>query len=197
MMGFRLHMIAFTLGFGAVAVAQSSSSTWLDKPLTNWNTPGRAIPAASPGTESVAEFTRRCSLNPPQTTAGERTLADAGWVPYRVFDRQILDRDVEIIGGMAAADGMCRPMHFNVFVFVNGHLAGTLSPQPMDSRADGSIGGAVRLSAADDRIEAGFSRYQDKDALCCPSSHVTVRYRIDRTTTPPVVVPVNVRVTRP
>jgi hypothetical protein len=87
-------------------------------------------------------------------------------------------------------------MHFNVFVFVNGHLAGTLSPQEMDSRTDGSIGGAVRVSP-DDQIDAGFSRYLDKDALCCPSSHVTVRYRIDRQSTPPVLVPVSVRVTRP
>ena len=104
--------------------------------------------------------------------------------------------NVEIIGGLAGADGMCRPTSYNVFVFVNGQLAGTLSPEPMDSRTDGSIGGAIRL-APDDTIDAGFARYTDKDPLCCPSSHVTVRYRIDRKVTPPVVVPVSVRVTRP
>jgi hypothetical protein len=177
-------------------LAQSPSFSWLDKPLVNWNTPGRGVPAAKTPDEAVPELAKRCSLNPLRTTAGERALAGAGWIPFRVFDRQILERDVEIIGAMSAADGMCRPMRFNVFVFVGGQLAGTLSPRDMDSRTDSSLGGAIRLSP-DDQIDAGFSRYQDKDALCCPSSHVTVRYRIDRKTTRPVVVPVSVRVTRP
>jgi hypothetical protein len=112
-----------------------------------------------------------------------------------MFDRQIVQRDVEIIGGLAAVDGMCRPAAFNIFVFVGGRLAGTLSPSDMYSRTDGSIGGAIRL--ADDDIAAEFARYADADALCCPSGRVTVRYRIDRKTSPPVVVPVNARVTRP
>ena len=191
-----LVVSAMALICSAALLAQSPSPTWLDKPLTSWNTAGRAIPAAKNPDESVAELSKRCSLGSLRTTAGERALAGAGWIPFRVFDRQILERDIEVIGGLSAADGMCRPMHFNVFVFVNGQLAGRLSPENMDSRADSSLGGAVRLSP-DDQIDAGFSRYQDKDALCCPSSHVTVRYRIDRKSTPPVVVPVNVRVTRP
>lgn len=66
----------------------------------------------------------------------------------------------------------------------------------MDSRTDASIGGAIRLSP-DDTISAGFSRYLDKDALCCPSSHVTVRYRIDRQAAVPVVDPIDIRTTRP
>jgi hypothetical protein len=181
---------------GVALCAQAPSPTWLDRPLVNWNTALSKIPPPRPADESVAEVSKRCSPAALRTTAGERALAAAGWIPFRVFDRQILERDVEIIGGMFAADGMCRPMRFNVFVFVNGRLAGTLSPELMDSRTDSSIGGAIRLSA-DDLIDAGFARYQDKDALCCPSSHVTVRYHIDRKVMPPVVVPVSVRVTRP
>ena len=162
---------------GTALFAQAPQQAWLDKPLTNWNTTGRAIPAAKVDEEPIAEMAKRCKDLPLlQTTAGERALAAAGWVPFRMFDRQIVDRDVEIIGGLAGADGMCRPVNYNVFVFVNGRLAGTLSPQEMDSRTDGSIGGAIRL-AADDTIDAGFARYTDKDPLCCPSSHVTVRYR--------------------
>jgi hypothetical protein len=191
-----LVVSAMALMFHTALVAQSPSPTWLDKPLTNWNTAGRAVPAAKNPDESVAELAKRCSLGPLRTTAGERALAGAGWIPFRVFDRQILERDIEIIGGLSPADAMCSPMHHNVFVFVTGQLAGTLSPQDMDSRTDSSLGGAIRVSS-DDQIDAGFSRYQDKDALCCPSSHVTVRYRIDRQSTPHVVVPVNVRVTRP
>jgi hypothetical protein len=183
--------------FGVAVGAQVSAQTWLDKPLENWNTPGRAVPKANAENESIDEVAKRCSYLPLlTTTAGERALAAAGWIPFRAGDRQIVEGDVEIIGGLSAADGMCRPMGFNVFVFVKGQPAGTLSPHPMTSRTDASIGGAVRL-AGDGTIDAGFSRYLDKDALCCPSSHVTVRYRIDRTASPPVVVPVNIRVSRP
>ena len=184
--------------FSAVAAAaQAPAAMWLDKPLTNWNVPGRALPTAKHVGESIADVSKRCNYFPLlSSTAGERALVAAGWVPFRMFDRQIVDRDVEIIGGLAGADGMCRPVNFNVFVFVNGQIAGTLSPDQMTSRTDGSIGGAIRL-APDDTIDAGFARYTDKDALCCPSSHVTVRYRIDRKAAPPVVVPVSVRVTRP
>ena len=90
---------------------------------------------------------------------------------------------------------MCRPADFNVFVFVNGRLAGTLSPDAMVSRTDGSIGGGVRLGP-DDTIVADFSRFAREDPLCCPSRRVTVAYRIDRSAKPPVVVPVSVRATR-
>jgi LppP/LprE lipoprotein len=187
--------LGLALLVGAVAAAQVPTATWLDKPLTNWNVPSRAVPAAKVEHESIAAVSKRCNYLPLlSSTPGERALVAAGWVPFRMFDRQIVDRDVEIIGGLAGADGMCRPVNFNAFVFVNGQLAGMLSPELMASRTDGSIGGAIRL-APDDTIDAGFSRYTDKDALCCPSSHVTVRYRIDRKA--PVVVPVSVRVTRP
>jgi hypothetical protein len=87
---------------------------------------------------------------------------------------------------MTGADGMCRPRPFNTFVFVAGRFAGTLSPVAMASREDGSVG-AVRV-APDGTIAADFARYSTADPLCCPSSHVAVRYRIDRTKLP-VVVP--------
>jgi hypothetical protein len=112
-----------------------------------------------------------------------------------MFDRQVAQRDVEIVGGLAGVDGMCRPVDFNVFVFVAGRFAGTLSPGDMSSRNDGSIAGGIRL-ADDDTIAADFARYAESDPLCCPSGRVTVRYRIDRKATPPVVVPVSVQATR-
>ena len=118
-----------------------------------------------------------------------------GWLPFHTFDRQIVQRDVEILGGLAGADGMCRPVDFNVFVFVGGQLAGTLSPADMVSRTDASIAGGIRL-ADDDTIAAEFARYSETDALCCPTGRVTVRYRIDRKATPPVVVPVGLQPTR-
>lgn len=180
---------------GALAPAQTPA--WLDAPLSGWNAAGMPIPVAKGADdESVAETSKRCSLAAARTTPGERAVAQAGWIPFRMFDRQLVQGDVEIIGGLAGADGMCRPVHFNVFVFVGERFAGTLSPRVMDSRTDGSLSGAIRL-AEDGTIDAGFGRYTEKDPLCCPSGHVTVRYRIDREGQSPIVVPVSVRKTRP
>lgn len=179
----------------AASSAQAPEQSWLDRALVNWNAPGRAMPRAITDGETIPEMTARCRLAAPRTTPGERAVAEAGWVPFHMFDRHIAQRDVEIVGGLAGVDGMCRPVEFNVFVFVGGTLAGTLSPQVMHSRTDSSIGGAIRL--ANDDIAAEFVRYADADPLCCPSGRVTVRYRLDRTASPPVVVPVSARVIRP
>ena len=182
---------------GASVFAQTPEQSWLDRPLSNWNTPGRAMPRGTPNGETIPEIAKRCtSLQVIRDTPGERMVADAGWLPFHMFDRKIAQRDVEIVGGLAGADGMCRPVEFNVFVFVSGRLAGTLSPSLMDSRSDASIGGAIRL-AEDDVISAEFARYAGTDPLCCPSGRVTVRYRIDRSAKSPVVMPVSLRVTRP
>jgi hypothetical protein len=189
------RLVAVALLASATIFAQAPGSSWLDRPLANWNTPGRATPRARISDDEGRDMRERCTLTILRNTPGERAVADAGWVPFHMFDRQILQRDVEIVGGMAGVDGMCRPSAFNIFVFVGGTLAGTLSPSEMYSRTDGSIGGGIRL--ADDDIAAEFARYTEADALCCPSGRVTVRYRIDRKASPPVVVPVNTRVTRP
>ena len=178
-----------------VVLAQAPERSWLDVPLKNWNTPGRVMPRADTADEPIPEMTARCKLTVLRGTPGERAVADAGWVPFHMFDKQLVQRDVEIVGGLAGVDGMCRPVDFNLFVFVGGMLAGTLSPAQMYSRSDSSIGGAIRL--AEDEIAAEFARYADSDALCCPSGRVTVRYRIDRKSSPPVVVPVSTRITRP
>ncbi len=201
--------IALALVFTATAFAQAPEPTWLDQPLSNWNKAGRTMARAAPNGETIAEAMTRCvDLRLLRNTPGERALADAGWLPFHMFDRQIAQRDVEIVGGLAGVDGMCRPVDFNVFVFVAGRFAGTLSPGDMSSRNDGSIAGGIRL-ADDDTIAADFARYAESDPLCCPSGRVTVRYRIDRTAghpnaaaalgapaAPPVVVPVSVRATR-
>lgn len=191
-----MKTMAFALLFTTTGLAQTPAPAWLDRPLSNWNVPGRTMPAAVPNGETIAEITKRCPFLPMmRNTPGERAVADAGWLPFHMFDRQIIQRDVEIVGGLAGADGMCRPVPFNVFVFVSGQLAGTLSPVEMASRGDGSIGGAIRL-ADPGTIAAEFARYAEPDPLCCPSGRITVRYRIDRSATPPVVVPVAVRPTR-
>ena len=190
------RILATAFVFSAVVAAQTREPTWLDRPMSNWNVSGRAMPRAAINGETISEIAKRCALLPvTRSTSGERIVADAGWLPFYTFDRQIVQRDVEILGGLAGADGMCRPVDFNVFVFVGGQLAGTLSPADMVSRTDASIAGGIRL-ADDDTIAAEFARYRETDPLCCPTERVTVRYRIDRKATPPVVVPAGVQPTR-
>jgi hypothetical protein len=167
---------------------------WLDRPLANWNTAGAPVPTAPAANEPTAAVIRRCALKPPRTTAGERAVESAGWIPFWNVDHQLVRHDVEIVGGMGAADGMCRPLAYNLFVFVAGRFAGTLSPTPMDSRLDGSAG-VVR--AAPPLIAADFARYASGDALCCPWSRVTVRYGVERAPTGPLVIPQDIRTTRP
>jgi hypothetical protein len=177
-----------------IATGQSAPSSWLDGPLSNWNKPGASVPAAPASSESRTAMIERCQLSPRQTTAPEKALAAAGWLPYLHFDRQLLQGDIEIVDGMVAADGMCRPGSFNGFVFVGGRFAGTLSPEPMTSRLDGSIG-AIRIVSSD-VITAEFARYRATDPLCCPSSRVMVEFRINRTGPSPIVTPREIKTSR-
>jgi LppP/LprE lipoprotein len=178
------------------AASQTTSpqvESWLDAPLSNWNTSGAPLPSAPKPDEPRAGLMARCKLTPPVSTAAEKAIDAAGWITFHNFDQPLVREDVEVVGGMAGSDGMCRPTNYNLFVFVGGRFAGTLSPAPMTSRLDASSG-AVRLPLP--QITAEFARYKPSDPLCCPSSHVTVRYRIDRASTSAVVVPVDIRKTR-
>lgn len=172
----------------STTTAQAPPASWLDRPLASWNKSGARVPAAprdlNPN-ESREALIKRCMLTPPGTTAAERALAAAGWIAFWNFDQQLVNGDVEIVGGMANADGMCRPATYNIFVFVAGTFAGVLSPADMTSRLDSSSG-VVRLQPP--AITAEFARYTNSDPMCCPSSHVRVTYRIDRPPSGPVVV---------
>jgi LppP/LprE lipoprotein len=179
---------------GAAARAQQSpAGSWLDQPLKSWNTPGAAIPSPKAAEEDKLSVIKRCGLKRQAATAPEKALDAAGWIPFWNFDQQLVRDGVEIVGGMSGADGMCRPADYNLFVFVDGRYAGTLSPETMVSRTDGSSG-VARMPLP--QLTAEFSRYRPADPLCCPSSRVMVRYRIDRLPAGPVVIPVEVRTTR-
>lgn len=191
--GLTLCVVA-GLSVATFAQTRPASVDWLDKPLAAWNTAGAAVPKASIDATARDEVMKTCDLTLRRSTPGERALADAGWIPFRNFDRQLVQDDIEIMDGMSAADGMCRPVGYNIFVFVGGLFAGTLSPSLMNSREDASSG-AVRILDRD-TLSAEFARYTDKDPMCCASSRVTVRFHIDRTGRQPVVTPLDVRVTR-
>lgn len=188
-----LAAIGLVLLTSQASAGQSAPSSWLDRPLTNWNKAGSPVPGSPAGDEAAESIIRRCRLMPPRSTAAERAIDAAGWIPFWNVDQQLIREDIEIIAGMRGADGMCRPATYNLFVFVGGRFAGVLSPMPMTSRLDSSSG-VVRLALP--AITAEFVRFASTDPLCCPSSRVTVHYRIDRTAAGPVVVPVEVRNTR-
>jgi hypothetical protein len=181
-----MRYIALVLLLAVVGMANVQvPASWLDQPLRNWNRAGAAVPAAPAAPEPLKGVVSRCRLTPPGGSAAKAVSA-AGWIPFRYFGTPLAQGDVEIVGGMTGADGMCRPTGYNVFVFVGGRHAGTLSPEPMTSRLDGASG-EVRLALP--QIAVQFARYTEKDPLCCPSSRSTVRFRIDRTKAGAVVVP--------
>ena len=180
---------------GPLTASASSTSTpaaspvafeesWLDHQLTSWNTPGMAIPAAPP---AGGELDPRCTERErPAETAEDEALVSAGWRLFLPYQR---GWGVTLVWGLSGYDGMCRPMGYQIFVFVDGAFAGTMSPEPMNSRFD---------SAADtanlwfrDQLSAEFRRYTANDPLCCPSGSVSVDYTIEETPDGPVVNPVS------
>jgi hypothetical protein len=186
-----MRLVASLLLLVPPMAAQSGrADNWLDRPIANWNKAGQPIPNAPAGAEALDAVIARCRLTPPRSTAAERAVTSAGWITFAYFDQKLVRDDVEIVAAMRGADGMCRPTAYNLFVFAGERFAGLLAPSPMTSRLDGSSG-AVRLPLPN--VTAEFVRYTSNDPLCCPSGHVTVRYRIDSTPGGPVVLPIDIR----
>jgi len=182
-----LNLIAGTTGLASLlmapmALAQTAQDgTWLEDD-THWNMPGAAIPQAP---EQEYSNLPECE----QTFRAPRLYEDAlveaaGWT---LTGAAHIFGDTTVITGMANADGMCRPLSYQVFVFIDGEFAGTLSPNFMDSRTDGSLFDLDLYQ--DGAIGAGFNRYTPEDALCCPSAESRVFYEVEATDAGPVVVP--------
>ncbi|MEB3313577.1 MAG: LppP/LprE family lipoprotein [Cyanobacteriota bacterium] len=180
--------IASLLVSGAMLATPSSfaqpepSGAWLDSP-TNWNQSASAIPQA-PQIEGGGNLAN-CQLGRRSAALPEDRLVEAaGWSlmgAAQVFGKTTL------VSGMANADGMCRPLTYQVFVFSGGQFIGTLSPIPMDSRTDGSLVDANLYR--EDYIGASFNRYQPEDALCCPSGSSRLTYEIKQDNNRSVLVP--------
>jgi hypothetical protein len=192
-----MRVLVFILIAAALipTLSAQTSTSWLDRPLTPWNQPVAVIPSAQAGTESHGELERRCGSNSLTASPTAAAIRKAGWVPFLLFDRAIARDGVEVIGGMtAAATPGCEPAMFNLFVFVGGTLAGTISPIVMEQGRDAVVG-AVRVTGAD-ALTAEFARYTTKDTACCPSSRVRVTYRIERAGSQPTLVPTDIRTLR-
>jgi hypothetical protein len=181
-----LVMIGMT-GLIAMALTPRSAyadGAWLDDQSVAWNTPGMRMPNPvqnRPGPATDVD-TRCTNQARPAETDEDRALERAGWT---VFGSYEAGWGVRIVRGLAGYDGMCRPMEYQAFVFVDGKLAGTLSPTPMDARSDGALTDSSFFSG--DRIVAQYVRYTPQDALCCPSANSTVEFKIDRSGAAPVV----------
>ena len=160
------------------------AGAWLDSPLTNWNTKVTSIPRAMAGKNALPMDPRCTETQRSGHSAEDKALTAAGW---KLFGEQQQFDDVSLVMALSTADGMCRPMGYQGFVFVNGKLAGTVSPSPMDSRMDGSTS-PIHLTSTS-TLTVGFNRYTDADAMCCPSKRQIVTYKIERTGPRPLLVP--------
>src|SRR5262245_29132553 len=110
----------------AVLAAQATPQSWLARPLANWNKVGMALPKAPnpKDYETPKASIDRCRLTPPRATADEESIEAAGWIPFWTFDQPLVREDIEIVGGMREAGGMCRALAYILFVFVGGKFAG-------------------------------------------------------------------------
>jgi len=185
----------FIFVVAATTMSAQSDTSWLDRPLAAWSQVPGAVPPARAGTESQSALERRCGSSSLTASAAAQAVRSAGWVPFLHFDRAIDRDDIDVLGGMTATTSPgCEPTMFNLFVFVGGTFAGTISPIVMGQGRDG-VAGAVRVTAAD-ALTAEFARYTTKDTACCPSSRVRVTYRIERAGAQPTLVPVGRRTLR-
>ena len=164
----------------ASPVASPVAESWLDRPTGSWNMPGMAIPKA-PDFEDYSNM--NCGQHErPAETAQDQALVDAGWHLFTAYQQ---GWGVTLVSGLSGYDGMCRPIGYQDFVFVDGEFAGTLAPEPMASRTDGASDGAHLWGA--DTISAQYRRYTPDDALCCPSGSTYVEFTITRGADGPVV----------
>ena len=162
----------------AVAALGAQPGSWLDRPLERWNTPGMAVPPAPARASGLDAALRTCAAGGPVRSPAVAAVASAGWVPFLHQDRALVSDDVEIVAGLTALTAICEPDAFNLFVFVGGRFAGTLSPIPMHANRDG-VAGAVRITGAN-AVTSEFSRYAPGDADCCPSGRIRVTYTLTR-----------------
>jgi hypothetical protein len=171
-----VRRIALTLLLaGTVAPVLAQSGAWLEGDLAAWNKAGAAVPAAGRRPQRDAG-PNTCFANvaaSPAVTA----VAAAGWLPFLHQDREVKRGRIEVVAGTSDATAACEPIDFNLFVFVDGRFAGTLSPVPMTTGKDGAVG-AVRITG-DDSLTAEFARYAPDGPECCPSRRVRVSYEVD------------------
>jgi LppP/LprE lipoprotein len=164
------------------AHGRSSGNSWLDQPLHNWNHPGANVPKAPAGGLDEPGICRDLIRKP--SGPEDRAVMAAGWLLFGSLQKF---SQTTVVLAESDADGMCRPLGYQAFVFVGGRFAGTVSPVPMNSRADGTMDPFELVRA--DWLNIVFSRYKESDPLCCPSAQTFVSYQIKTVNSWPLLVP--------
>jgi len=178
----------------AIVMLATGPASWLDASSpANWNHAGAAVPARpGPRNTDLASGGRCAGEIRAAWSPEDRIVIAHGWTLVGAYHRF---GPTVVVMGTSSVDGMCRPIGFQAFVFVNGTFAGTLAPKPMDARTDGSIASlSVTLFGPND-IEADFARYVDADPMCCPHATSAVLYHVT-TQAPPRAAPNSVTTTR-
>ena len=180
------------IGWSLIEIISKTPETkraniWLDQALNNWNQAGQVIPNA-PKIDADPPSIERCQdqlreAKSPQ----EKAITRAGWDLYGPV--QIYDTTT-VVTAMSGVDGMCRPLGYQAFVFVEGQFAGTLSPKVLNSRLDGDISRIFLSSSSQLWVE--YKRYQESDPLCCPSGISRVSFKIEPREAKPLLIPVEV-----
>jgi hypothetical protein len=157
-------------------VLRLDSGKWLGQSQpANWNAAGTGVPPANVPVNFGAAPGQCSDYAPAAPSAEEIAVVNAGWKLVRPV---LSGNGVTIVYGLLSYDGMCRPMQLQLFVFVQGTFAGTLSPLTMNSREDGMVSN-VEIGPGGHSIQATYQRYSDTDPLCCPSLTSTVRFAVD------------------
>src|SRR5262249_34539041 len=120
----------------------AGGAAWLDADTPDpWNHRGSAVPGA-PDAPRHNDPRARAGERPAETPK-DRARAAKGW---RLFHDYQAGWGLKVIWGLSGYDGMCRPWGYQVFVFMRGVFAGTMSPGPMNSRNDASLFSVQLLS---------------------------------------------------
>jgi hypothetical protein len=120
-------------------------------------------------------------------TLQERAIIKAGW---ELFGSVQTYNETTVITAMSGVDGMCRPLGYQAFVFVEEQFAGTLSPQVINSRTDGDISRIFLTSSSSLFVE--YKRYNESDPLCCASGMSRVSFKIEPKQAKPLLIPVEI-----
>ena len=175
-------ILASADGAWTVQAQSPQRPSWLDGPIVNWNTPGMNIPKA-PAQRRWGGLPAICPEEPVALDTPEgHAVGAAGWLQVSELAR---GWGQTVIFAQHGSDGMCRPIDFQVFVFVDGKFAGSVAPSPMSSRVDGS--GEVAWIGSEG-VVVRYTRYAQNDPLCCPSRpSVDVLFTVDRDDPAPVL----------
>src|SRR5215217_7971588 len=150
----RLHMWTILVLVAAmltpVARPTGADGGWLAGDLASWNTPGSVIPSAS-GESSAGVPYCESDVRPPETPE-DAQVADQGWLLHAPYQR---GWGVSVVQGTLGFDANCRPVTYQVFMFVDGVFAGTLAPESMLPRTDGAL---VNFSLGADGVSALYDR---------------------------------------